>query len=230
MAFPPDVATETLLDCGRHCCICHKFCGLKIELHHIIQEADGGDNTYDNCIPLCFDCHAEVQSYNPRHPKGRKYTVEELKGHRDRWYKKVENSYGLVTNPEYREPDRFLFSKIRNLLPSEGETIMSLRNQDFATPFLGSITTPLYEFDERYKTPEYAFFDVDIDAAKTNLGEKIRVFLDLIGQHTFVSPTRSDLAYVPNPDSWEGQRDIWYLAGNDEQKFQELIVAGYPCT
>ena len=33
--------------------------------------ADGGDNSVDNCIPLCFNCHAEVKSYNPKHPKGR---------------------------------------------------------------------------------------------------------------------------------------------------------------
>ena len=71
--------------CGRKCCICHRFCGVN-ELHHIWQEADGGLSDFDNCIPLCFDCHADVGHYNPRHPKGKKYTPGELKGHRDQWY------------------------------------------------------------------------------------------------------------------------------------------------
>lgn len=57
-----------------------------MELHHIKQAADGGDNSADNCIPLCLDCHAEVRSYNPHHPKGRKFTETELKGHRDKCY------------------------------------------------------------------------------------------------------------------------------------------------
>jgi hypothetical protein len=57
MAFPPEVAEQALLACARYCCLCHKFCGNKIETHHIVQ---GGGDTFENCIPLCFDCHAEV--------------------------------------------------------------------------------------------------------------------------------------------------------------------------
>lgn len=86
MGFPPSVADEVLVKCGRHCCLCGKYAGLKMELHHIKQVADGGENTAENCIPLCLDCHAEVGSYNPHHPKGRKYTEKELKGHRDKFY------------------------------------------------------------------------------------------------------------------------------------------------
>lgn len=88
MGFPQSVADEVFVKCGRHCCLCGKYAGQKMELHHIKQAADGGADTVDNCIPLCLDCHAEVASYNPRHPKGRKYTEAELKGHRDRFFKK----------------------------------------------------------------------------------------------------------------------------------------------
>ena len=91
MGFPQSVADEVLVKCGRHCCLCGKYAGQKMELHHIRQAADGGEDTVDNCIPLCLDCHAEVASYNPRHPKGRKYTETELKGHRDKIYRK----YGI---------------------------------------------------------------------------------------------------------------------------------------
>jgi hypothetical protein len=98
MGFPSDIVEKVLVACGRCCCICHKFCGTKIELHHIVQEADGGENIFDNCIPLCLDCHAEVKAYNPHHPKGRKFTESELKKHRDQWYSKVANGGGEVTS------------------------------------------------------------------------------------------------------------------------------------
>ena len=88
MGFPQSVADEVLVKCSRHCCLCGKYAGQRMELHHIRQAADGGEDKVDNCIPLCLDCHAEVASYNPRHPKGRKYTETELKGHRDRIFKK----------------------------------------------------------------------------------------------------------------------------------------------
>lgn len=86
MPFPKEVADLALLMCGRHCCICHEFKGTKIELHHISQRAKGGKDTFKNCIPVCFDCHSDIGSYNAEHPKGRKYSPSELKKHRDMWY------------------------------------------------------------------------------------------------------------------------------------------------
>lgn len=89
MSFSDEIKTKALVACGRYCCICHKFCGNKIEIHHIKAKADGGADTFDNAIPLCFDCHAEVRQYDPRHPKGTKFTENELRQHRDKWYQSV---------------------------------------------------------------------------------------------------------------------------------------------
>jgi hypothetical protein len=61
-----------------------------MELHHIEERAKGGQDTLDNCIPLCFDCHSEVGSYNAEHPKGRKFSPAELKKHRDAWFAQVK--------------------------------------------------------------------------------------------------------------------------------------------
>ena len=80
------VKEQALVACGRRCCICHGFCGTNIECHHIVPEAEGGPSTLENCIPLCFDCHADVGHYNPKHPKGTKVSPGELKGHRDTWF------------------------------------------------------------------------------------------------------------------------------------------------
>ena len=83
--FKLEDVEKLLVECHRCCCVCHRFCGVKIEMDHIIQQADSGPDTYENAIPLCFECHAEVHSYNPKHPRGRKFQPEELRGHRNQW-------------------------------------------------------------------------------------------------------------------------------------------------
>ena len=65
-----------------------------MQLHHIVQGAEGGEDTMENCIPLCLDCHEEVGSYNPKHPIGRKFSKDELRKHRDLWFEFVN------THPE----------------------------------------------------------------------------------------------------------------------------------
>jgi len=74
-----------LVACHRCCCVCHRFCGVKMEIDHITQQADEGPSTYENAIPVCLECHAEIHSYNPRHPRGRKFQPGELRAHRDQW-------------------------------------------------------------------------------------------------------------------------------------------------
>jgi hypothetical protein len=57
-----------------------------MEIHHIIPKSEGGQDTEENGIPLCFDCHAEVGAYDPKHPKGRRFTPSELKKHKEQWF------------------------------------------------------------------------------------------------------------------------------------------------
>lgn len=86
MSFPDAVAEELLVSSGRRCGLCRKFKGVHIELHHIVPKEQGGQDTFDNGIPLCFDCHAEVKHYDPAHPRGRKLGPSELRKHRDRLF------------------------------------------------------------------------------------------------------------------------------------------------
>ncbi len=89
MGFDPNTKEKAYIASARRCCVCKNFKGRNIEVHHIIQKADGGEDSYENAIPLCFDCHAEAGHYNPRHPKGAKYSPTELRAHRDYWYRVV---------------------------------------------------------------------------------------------------------------------------------------------
>jgi hypothetical protein len=57
-----------------------------MEIHHIVPSSEGGQDTEDNGIPLCFDCHADVGAYNTKHPKGRKFTPSELRKHKEQWF------------------------------------------------------------------------------------------------------------------------------------------------
>lgn len=85
MPFPRKMVDDLLVQCRRRCCVCHRFCGVKIETDHIVPVANGGPDTIDNAIPVCFECHAEIHSYNDKHPRGRKFTPDELRRHKEQW-------------------------------------------------------------------------------------------------------------------------------------------------
>lgn len=89
MGFSPTIKQQVMNATARHCCVCHRYKGVKLEVHHLIQEADKGSNTFENAIPLCFDCHSDAGHYNDRHPKGTKFSLTELRNARDNWYKFV---------------------------------------------------------------------------------------------------------------------------------------------
>jgi hypothetical protein len=99
MPFPQKEVDKLLAKCHRRCCICHRFCGVKIETDHIEQEGEGGSNEIENAIALCFECHAEVHLYNDKHPRGRKYHPNELKLHKEQWLEICEKSGDRLSEP-----------------------------------------------------------------------------------------------------------------------------------
>jgi hypothetical protein len=101
MPFSKDVRTRALVASARHCCVCHKHRGIKVEVHHITPEALGGANSLENAITLCFDCHADVGHYNENHPRGSKFTPHELRLAREKWHKIVQEN----RIPEPSEPE-----------------------------------------------------------------------------------------------------------------------------
>jgi len=52
----------------------------RLQVHHIIERAKGGTNEEDNLIVTCQTCHSDVHSHVPFM---RRFTRDELKGHRD---------------------------------------------------------------------------------------------------------------------------------------------------
>ncbi len=81
---PEEDRTKILLWCARHCCFCGKACTTNVVVHHI--DGDPSHSDLDNLIPVCFDCHGELERYNPEHPVGTKYRYLEIKKRRDQIY------------------------------------------------------------------------------------------------------------------------------------------------
>jgi hypothetical protein len=88
VAFPDSVATDLLASSRRHCCVCLRWRGRGLEIHHIVPVTSGGNGDRDNGIPVCFDCHAEIES---KSNMGRKFTSDELRRYRDEWFAIVRN-------------------------------------------------------------------------------------------------------------------------------------------
>lgn len=200
MPFSPDVKLRALVACGRCCCICHKFCGIKIECHHIIQEADGGPSTVENCIPLCFDCHADMLAYDDKHPKGTKYRPEELRLHRDNWFSKVGTARPAEYTDEHRKLDQGLFTRMMRLIPWNGSIGFISHNNFAGFSFDTRMLRDLGEFDACNEDPSWEFVDPTLETVRATLAQHVSRFLGLIAVNTFPThnPNRNSV-----PEEWE---------------------------
>lgn len=229
MAFPANIAEKALLDCGRCCSICHKFCGFKIELHHIIQRSEKGEDSYENCIPLCLDCHAEVKAYDPKHPKGRKYTESELIEHRNRWYEKVRNDCLLLFHPECIELDRKLFLKIKEILPVTGGSIAFIRNHDYAVPWFFEAHDDLKNYRLYCQNPDFEFIDLDLEIHRCQLTKCIEKFIETLFRVGFTTDrwTEKYPEIAVYPDIKNSKHDIYKKAIDDMHQTTNQICSAY---
>jgi hypothetical protein len=103
-----------------------------MEIDHIVQKADGGADTYDNAIAVCFDCHAEIHHYNPRHPKGRRFTPDELKAHRKQWLSFCAKNPATLTS---------------SVPPAEGGALERLLNELMFNEYLAGVDRTAVVFE-----------------------------------------------------------------------------------
>lgn len=84
MPFDKSEAERLLVQCGRRCCICGQL--HRVQVHHIVP----GDDSIENGIPLCPNCHDEAHiPYSPGRTT-RAYSPAELKLHRKRTIDQVK--------------------------------------------------------------------------------------------------------------------------------------------
>lgn len=149
MSFPQKIKDEIFVKSARHCCVCHKSKGLNIEVHHITPKKQGGQDTYENAIALCFDCHADAGHYFAGHPKGSKLSPNELLKHKEEWFDIVQNNKIdapkdvfvdlIINNPDFvgyfepvfiREETRFTdWDMYKKVYESKGKDPMEMINK-----------------------------------------------------------------------------------------------------
>lgn len=170
MSFPEKAKIEVLLRCKRYCCYCEEYKGRDIEIHHIIQKADGGEDTFDNAIPLCYDCHSEIGSYNPRHPKGNRFRVDELKKIRDDFYIKIA-SIPRKTDC-ISENDKELLNELKN---DYTEIIEYAVRTDFSSELIeiNYNDTIYYLEEEKWSSKKYIFNNTNLENLKVDILETL---------------------------------------------------------
>jgi HNH endonuclease len=169
MSFPQKIKDEIFVKCARHCCVCHKPKGLNIEVHHITPKMQKGQDTFENAIALCFDCHADAGHYFAGHPKGSKLSPNELIKHKEEWFEIVQKNKIdapkdifvdiVVDNPDFegyfkpkfiKEETRFIdrdsYKRIYELLGKDPmEMVKDLKDRNklgtFYIPFVNKINT-----------------------------------------------------------------------------------------
>ena len=77
MTFSDELKTKIKKRSDFTCCWCSDR-DQKVEIHHILPEAEGGLDTYENAAPLCSNCHTKYGG----NPDLRK----EIRLRRDHWY------------------------------------------------------------------------------------------------------------------------------------------------
>ena len=184
MGFSEKITNQALASCGRCCCICHKFCGTKMELHHIKQKAYGGEDSLENCIPLCFDCHSDMGKADPKHPKGKHYSEEELMLHRDNWYKKVADAVADSCNTKITPSDIEIFKAICELFTPQMKYWLNEADIGSSHPY--NIFDPLVSYLHRCDDPFEEFVSVEMEKFRGALIDSIKRFLSYKAINTFV--------------------------------------------
>lgn len=212
MAFSNEVKTKALVACARHCCICHRFVGLKIECHHITHQSEGGTDEFENCIPLCFDCHGDMRSYDHNHPKGTKYSKKELLLHRDSWYQRVSNQTIVSDTSGSRFPDSEVYTRIRQSIPYD--TIIFLKEQNFnGFAFPMKKLEPIFLYSDIGGDVDNEFIDIELESLRAELFSIARKISEIISTNTWPIKTRPAWSSVPPEWEVEQEERFWKVTG-----------------
>ena len=100
-------ADDLLVRCHRCCCICHRYCGVKIELDHIIPQAETRPATmtsrtlFQPALSVMLKSTVTTTSI----PGGRKFRPEELRKHREQWLTLCKQDPGILVGRSTRDSE-----------------------------------------------------------------------------------------------------------------------------
>ena len=195
-----------------------------MEIHHIVEVSEGGDDDPSNAIPLCFDCHADMRSYDHKHPKGNKYTRKELERHRDNWIEKVAGNIGVVNREETIATDTHVYRHIICLLPWNGSVGFIRANNFNGFHFKPEVLDQFHKFEHELQNPAFQFLDPDLEGLLARLTKHIDDFMLTIAQETFAVGE----GWNAVPDDWlETNPSRFKKAVEDLHSHARLTVEAY---
>ena len=221
--FSENVKIKCLLWCERHCCLCEEPCGTNIVIHHLEQVKNNGSNDIDNAIPLCLECHSDINKYNKDHPIGTDYRIKENKARRDQIYEKYTRH---LVPPIHFNITQDLPNGQKRSLPDVGIDVTHLGD---SLPVKFSVKVQVYLGDKDLgivKTSQYTgerlwnlnphhgvqgHFQVPSKVVDNTEHLELRVYVAVIDQY--------EREHELLPLAWVYMRDLnsWYLepCGND---------------
>lgn len=226
MGFSPKVREEALLACKRHCVWCEKSQGITVECHHIKPKSEGGDDSFDNCIPVCLNCHGIIGgSYNSKHPRGTKISVSEMKTRRDNFYERVKKNE--IPLREQQTTHSISPSKYDVELYEEIVSIFSTTNleyylsdYDLGNDFDARVFDPLYEFLLMMDRPTSVFVDSTLESLRGDLISRVERFNLHLTFNTF--PTKKGTQAL---DCWRNDRYSYDESLKLSKEFNDLASA-----
>ena len=188
MVFPKNDAEKLLTECHRRCCICHKFCGVKMELDHIEPRAVSDNDSIENAIPVCFECHAEIHLYNPDHPLGRRFSAAELKLHKEQWLRMCKEFPDILAGaPAVSEPG--MMGRLLLEIDFNMEVATHSNDNEVGCPF------EVAQFDRALTDGTYALFNEEL---RKKLREAYRWAKRA---NTFIAMMLTDISDARLPDA-----------------------------
>jgi len=120
----------------------------------------------------------------------------------------------LPSDPLKIEPDRKLFNRLHDLLPSQRMRFIS--DYNFGAAFRIEWIEPLFDFAELWTGPDHEFDDKKLERKKNKLRDTVREFTAVIALNTF--PEKPSIQRLPRELQRDDPKEYWKLA----EKINEL--------
>lgn len=201
-----------------------------MEIHHIVQQANGGDNSAENGIPLCFNCHAEAGNYNKQHPKGTKFSSEELRNHRDNWFGMVATLPLSQDVSSYGELDKRVAIELSEMVKASG-LYFSFRDDTSWHGFSPEICQAWGRIIEESRRPDMKFADSELEKLRNDFVELLSAAKSKFGENCQLCKVSGNFKVKPTNDvAWESYRkheqaaeEVDSLLNNAVRAYDQLL-------
>lgn len=165
MSFSEKVKIEAKKKAGFRCVICQEPF---VEVHHIIPQKEGGEDTLNNAAPLCSRCH-DLYGDNPSKRK-------QIRQMRDHWYEVMEKrNTGKLSDLNPIRPDHERINALRDKSIAIQHTVFAEENFQTAARMLYKL---IYTAQQKFPNQKRILY-LDIEGHRNNAGGYDRDMLEL---------------------------------------------------